>query len=837
MADFTREDIEERHQRRVRRTIEEGMMQGRSAEEIAKKVREEETLTTAELRKQTELSSSLLGLRKKYKDDSVALVKNEDELIKRLERQREQLEYQDKITGQNHKDKLDGLREEIEEVKNHRKELLANMSMEERAYALLMEKERDRADSIKKTSEAIKRRITLLEDEYKNASNPIRKKEIGKELDNLRTSQQVLDNNAGGTFAQALGHGGAFMKSVGSVIDLFTAKEADKRKQSILDAFEESGQLKSINHLLGKIADEEEEQSKDNKDKKDKGLDSTSVLEKFTAVMSAFASVLNSYVDNAAQFLTANQGITNAALYGYNRGAVENGNWFEKFNDNSKVLASSTLLSQQTYLQNITNLARQGIADGVETAALLTSVAEKTVPQFNATSGYLRRLVLLQEKDATQKFFGLEAVLQKSLNAQFGESSYLNQLFESVNTNLTDAITNLAGDLGISGSYEFTSSVQNWLSTLYEQGVDTGTINRISSAINALGSGNISAMSSDAGMQKLVLLAMDRVGQDYASILQEGLSAESVNILLGSMVQYLKDVANTTKSNNVLESAYSNLFGLSMTDMYALSNVQTPSWVNTAISGGQASSVTAARLGEVGTDGVYITMAERINNLLSNLQFDFGSEVAGNSTSYLAFKAGNLALSIGEDLGKIPMVGKAAGKAVQMLGAVTMGASIIPATVGVIKDLITNGTEYLTSGGQNSVLSLYQNVVSGETAGIPLVETNFKSIEGSRSARATEVGNEAYKISEEDITAEYEKEDPSLTILKEFEKTFMKNKEGNLAIAVSLQAMSDEVLKSFASIFADEDSMTDVFKSKDAKNKLFSYDGEDKTTSNTRKNN
>ena len=93
-------------------------------------------------------------------------------------------------------------------------------------------------------------------------------------------------------------------------------------------------------------------------------------------------------------------------------------------------------------------------------------------------------------------------------------------------------------------------------------------------------------------------------------------------------------------------------------------------------------------------------------------------------------------------------------------------------------------------------------------------------------SKQTAFSNE-YKIEEADVNEEMNAEDPALTILKEFETALMANKAGKKAFAVSLQAMSDEVLRSFASIFADEESMTDIFddtkKGKKAKNKLFDY--------------
>lgn len=551
--------------------------------------------------------------------------------------------------------------------------------------------------------------------------------------------------------------------------------------------------------------------------------------------MSAIALKLDEYVTQAAKVLSSTQGATNAYLYGYRTtgdsgeakgGAVEFNPFGGILERSRAYLGGSTIVTQTEYLDTIKSIASQGIAQGLETAALLTTLAEKTVPQFNATSDAVRRLVLLQEEAATQRFFGLESLIQRTLNHQFGETSYLNKLFDSVNSNLMDAMVQLGDKIGGDPQYSFLSTVQQWLSYLYEQGVDQNTVSKISTTLNALGSGNISQVASDSGMQKLMLLSMDKANMDYATILQNGLSAEAVNTLMSSMVDYLKGIVKTTGSNNVLESAYANMFGLSMTDMAALRDVRTPG--NAPVIS-QMEKEAQNRLLLSGTAS-FTHLSEKLENISSNAQFDFGSRIAENPGKYGVWRGAMLAMDIGKTIADNSMlIGKVVGKTIQGVAGFTALASAIGPAIQMIRDVKNAGKSALS--GSNTVLDLYNEVSNSS-----FTSSSSKTRELIKALGDKEEKNQkSYDDLEAQYNAAYEtaesedgKDDEATRILKEVEKTLMKNTEGNhYAIAVSLQAMSDEVLRSFASIFADEDSMEGIFKDKKTKNKLFRYDGDE----------
>lgn len=72
-------------------------------------------------------------------------------------------------------------------------------------------------------------------------------------------------------------------------------------------------------------------------------------------------------------------------------------------------------------------------------------------------------------------------------------------------------------------------------------------------------------------MQTLLAMTSSRAGQSYADILTRGLNAETTNELMKAMVGYLREIAEN--ENQVVKSAYGNIFNMSVADLRAISNM------------------------------------------------------------------------------------------------------------------------------------------------------------------------------------------------------------------------------------------------------------------------
>ena len=73
-------------------------------------------------------------------------------------------------------------------------------------------------------------------------------------------------------------------------------------------------------------------------------------------------------------------------------------------------------------------------------------------------------------------------------------------------------------------------------------------------------------------MGTLFTMAAASTGQNIGEMLVEGLDADTTNKLLGSVVSFLQTIVNNN-ANNVTKAEMAKIFGVSMSDLIALSNL------------------------------------------------------------------------------------------------------------------------------------------------------------------------------------------------------------------------------------------------------------------------
>jgi len=173
------------------------------------------------------------------------------------------------------------------------------------------------------------------------------------------------------------------------------------------------------------------------------------------------------------------------------------------------------------------------------------------------------QIVRIQQSDTTAQRLGLEANLTRLFNFYFGDTSYLSNAFDSVQQTLIGTSAQMSSDASI----EFEYIVQKWLGSLGSVGVDTGTLQTIAQGINYLGTGNVEALSGNAALQNLLVMSANRAGLNYGNVLTGGLSSTDTNKLLKSLIEYVQEISSG--NNNVVKSAYADLFGVSIADMAA----------------------------------------------------------------------------------------------------------------------------------------------------------------------------------------------------------------------------------------------------------------------------
>lgn len=531
--------------------------------------------------------------------------------------------------------------------------------------------------------------------------------------------------------------------------------------------------------------------------------------------LGAIRQQMTASIEDAARNLSNYYGIINANL-------ESSGKTFATISDQADdILSVNRFVKQTDYLSKIAELSNQGITSDIETRAILETIKNKTLTQFNSMDGNLLRLVRLQTKANTASQFGMELQLKRVLNSVFKDSNYLSSMFDQVTGAIMDAGISTTSDIT-----QFNSTVQTWLGAMYESGMGSDIVSQIAKGINSLGSGNVSALAQDETTQRLFLLAMDRAKMDYADVLQQGLSVSDTNKLLESVIKYLDEISKNTKDNLVLRSSYSNLFNMSVSDMKAVQKMSSKmeaissKIVNTDSALQQTKNALSINV------KANTTAAEQFDNTFANLSYTFGSSIAESKGLYTTYRTAEYLYNI---LNSVSQVGGKLGKVIGATKIVPAAAMYAIGGIGMI-DLLKQGFSSFGDESLTGFLSSSEGYTGSSAASADSTSTIKKL------TRTSMLGSGGLISSITGDSSEWEEEETStLEILDEMSKTLMKlkNSENEYAFAVSVEGMNDEVLRSFASIFADEEAMMDTFEGDNKVLEKALFDYLDDTTSNS----
>jgi predicted house-cleaning noncanonical NTP pyrophosphatase (MazG superfamily) len=321
------------------------------------------------------------------------------------------------------------------------------------------------------------------------------------------------------------------------------AKEAAEAEEKAKKAKEQ------FSKTSGELSDREEQ------DKADK--DAEKAWEEQKKAIAQVASSLDSRMDNFTKY----QATVNARL----QGSTERYQ-LALLNIQAR-LSFSPFVKQQDVIENIKKLSDEGIAYNLEQRAFLQTISDKIANTFNAADGTLLRLIRLQQADTTAARLGMEAMLTKYLNRMFEDTSYLSGAHDPVNNNMMDAFSQMSRD--VAAEFEFT--VHKWLGALSSLGISDNALTNIAQGINYLATGDVTSLSSNESLQTLMAMTTSKMSKSYSDILVEGLDVDTTNELLREMVEYLKELAES--DNMVVKNQFAKIFGMSMSDLTAISNL------------------------------------------------------------------------------------------------------------------------------------------------------------------------------------------------------------------------------------------------------------------------
>lgn len=377
----------------------------------------------------------------------------------------------------------------------------------------------------------------------------------------------------------------------------------------------------------------------------------SAILDGLTALGDSIQKAAQKSVDEALSVYTKYMGSIDARLQGTNT------NFAGMMNTIQQRVGISAFVNQKQLVEAISKLSSEGIAYNLEQRAYLQTLSDRMVTTFNVLDASLTRLIRLQQSDVTAVALGSEATLTQFLNSVFQDTSYLNSLYDSVYGAIIDA----SSQFNTEDQTRYAYNVQKWLGSLYSTGLSESAVGMIAQGLNALTTGNVSALNSNSSLQTLFGLAAQRSGMSYSSILTQGLNAEGVNNLMKSVVELLQDIAKNT-SNQVTKSAWSEILNMTLSDFRAVSNL-----TSTDISSIYGSNVTyQSALNETSNQLNSVVarthMQTRIDNTIDNLLLNWANDLVADQEGYKNWKLTHVALDLIADLTEsIPLVGKVVG--------------------------------------------------------------------------------------------------------------------------------------------------------------------------------
>lgn len=658
-------------------------------------------------------------LRKKYEDEFTKLrIENEKKI--------EKAAY---IVAKENYNKL-SIAKKIEADKGRKEELALQKSELKAAIKVgLIEKDnvKERMKAIDSETRAINNRIKQNQDAEKKRMDENNKYMFDLEtrrMDANQKKQLALDKKAADAKAK-----------FEQVLENDKATEAEKRA-----AYEEAVQAD--------IAAQAEEQRQQMLKKQEEEDNKRKELVK--GLVKEVKNQINAAMDMYPQY----QGAINARLQG-------SGKYYQDITGLMRSnLQFSPIVKQATMLENLNKLVEAGIAYNIEERSFLASVAENIATTFDATNGTILRIVRLQQADSTAARLGMEASLTSFLNNMFQNTEYLTNTFKDVTDKLLEATSTMTRENSVAFEY----MVQKWLGALESVGVSESTLSKIAEGIGYLGSGNIAALSSDEGLQNLMVMSANKAGENYADLLIKGLDSSSTNKLLKSMVEYLQEIAGN--QNKVVRSAYGNVFGVSQSDLMAITNL-TSSDISNIVNKGLdyddayaetqkqllllAGSMASSRWGR-------LSQIEMVNTALSNMVSTIGGDLSSNLFTYSTYKMVDMLQEAGLDI-EIPYF-SAAGFGLDLhaslgdlIKAGMLGIGALSRVGSVLNGLTSMGGINLAAwGGQDTLkrgtgLTLSDLLTQGISQAISIGKgsSSASDIEGGSLAGQAEKAKETQK--------------------------------------------------------------------------------------------
>ena len=378
-----------------------------------------------------------------------------------------------------------------------------------------------------------------------------------------------------------------------------------------------------------------------------KGASFASGMSALTGALSNFAKQLETQMDEIAgkksAIDTRLQGSSNKTSFG--------SYWDKMTQDITSIAGVSPLVKQSAIADRVAEMVGKGISFNVEQRAVLDVVKDKIATTFEAANGTLLRLVKIQQQDTTAGRLGMESALTAFLNNMYETTEYMQSLATTVKGSLEEAMSLMTGENALSFEYQ----IQKWLGSLSSVGMSDAAVQGLAGVLGQVAAGKLEGITG-GGQGNLVIMAANQAGVNMSDILNNGLTEDTTNTLMNSMVDYLAKIYNDAGGSKVIQQQIASVYGLSASDLKAAVNLSKSR--STVAKDGLDYSSAMARLNSM-ADSMYkrTSIGEMLSNMWGNAQYSMAAGMANNPITYALYKASGLLKDTtgGIDFG-IPMV-------------------------------------------------------------------------------------------------------------------------------------------------------------------------------------
>ena len=305
-----------------------------------------------------------------------------------------------------------------------------------------------------------------------------------------------------------------------------------------------------------------------------------------------------------------------------------------------KVFSMSAFFSYKDVLEKTAQMVEKGIAYNVELRSALDVMSDKIASTFDAFDSNLLRLIRIQQADSTQARLGMESLLTYYLNENFQNTEYLHGLSDQVSSAIMEAMATYSGENRVSQAAEFEYSVQKWLGSFSSAGVSDSTVTALAQAIGYLGSGDVSALTSNSALQQLMAIAISRSGsqRSYGDMLLNGISGQDVSDIMTGFYSLVQEISS--QDNLVALNQYAKIFNLTVSDITSVLNLNADSISAISQNMKSYSQMVEQVNNELGYKKLFSrsSFSEQYENFKNNIFTSIGLDMANNLGANLAYE-------------------------------------------------------------------------------------------------------------------------------------------------------------------------------------------------------